>query len=884
MKHNQLLATKLYVPQPALKLVERSPLIERLESGFQSKLTLLSAPAGFGKTTLLTQWISRYKSRTAWLSLDKSDADPTMFVQYLIAALRSVVPDIGREALGSLHSDPLPVDLIFTSLLNEIADLSEVLLLVLDDYHLIENETIHTITRFLIEHSPPQFQLIIATRVDPPFPLAKWRVRNEINEVRIADLSFNRLEISLFLSRIVDLELSDHEISVLENRTEGWVAGLQLAALSLQNCGDIASFIRDFAGTNRHIVDYLAEEVLHRQPEHIQRFLMYTAILEQMSSELCDFLTDRIDSQKILIDLENDNLFTVPLDNNRCWYRYHHLFADLLRQQLQQTDSGVIASLHCRASEWYESNNLIDNAIDHALAACDYDRAAVLIGNLSDTAWEFERKSRLFRWFKLLPEEYIHERPNLCFFSAWVLIENAKFIEAERNLQIVEQRITSGDETFSTQELQGKVAAMRAFMATGQVDANRIMDLGAKALELLPEENKLWRASTYFTVGVGKTISGDLYSAISSFSQARKTSKESGHTHLYLKSNFWLVTRLKYSGQLPRAIDICQELLHIVKAKGIENSIAGAAVHMLLGDLLYELNQLDDAAGLMLENSVIFEKSHDVTQQSWCCYGMMRVLTAQNNIAGAEEFIERVEKLKVSSGLHLWITHLTDSWKARVWLYKGEYNKVASWLDELKVNPGQQPQSALHELSYIILARFLIVNDKVDEALPLLDRLLLNQEKGGRILIQIETLLVKAQGLQRQGDFEKALQVTREAVLLAEPAGYIRVFVDEGQPVVDLFEKLLGEKDIPRQFLKKLLIEAQLSKHLTVDNNTAEQLSEREIEVLRCASVGLSNQKITEQLFISMSTVKTHLRNIYQKLGVKSRTQALAEARKKSLL
>lgn len=357
MNQTPLLATKLYVPQPGHDLVQRSVLLEQIERGFQSKLTLLSAPAGFGKTTLLTQWISRRKKRTAWLSLDTADNDPVVFVKYLIGALRSVVPDIGQEAMGSLHSKPLPVDFIFTSLVNEIAELSKPLLLVIDDYHLIENETVHEIVQCIIEHSSSGLQIIISTRIDPPFPLSRWRVRNEIIEVRISDLSFTQSEIAFFLSRFAGVKLSENEISVLENRTEGWVAGLKLAALSLQHCKDIPSFIKDFAGTNRYIVDYLAEEVLNRQPEHIQTFLLQTSILHQMSGELCDYLLERNDSQQILVDLDRDNLFTIPLDNNRCWYRYHHLFADLLHQRFLQIDSGSLSDLHIRASKWFEDND-----------------------------------------------------------------------------------------------------------------------------------------------------------------------------------------------------------------------------------------------------------------------------------------------------------------------------------------------------------------------------------------------------------------------------------------------------------------------------------------------------------------------------------------------
>ncbi len=884
MNTNPLLATKLYVPQPGQKLVERTPLIERLDRGVQAKLILLSAPAGFGKTTLLTQWISRHKNRVGWISLDKTDGDPHQFLKYFIAALQSVEPAIGKDAITSLQSDQSPIDFILTSLVNEISQIPGELVLVFDDYHLIDNDEIHKSIEFLIEHSPPQLHLVVATRVDPPFPLARLRARNELTELRISDLCFTRQEIAFFLFNMMGLELSDNEVSILESRTEGWVAGLQLAALSLQGCQDIPSFIRAFAGNNRHIVDYLAEEVFNFQPEYIQRFLLQTSILDRMSGELCDYITERNESRQILINLDKDNLFIIPLDDTRCCYRYHHLFADLLRQRLYQTDHTMGSRLHSRASIWYEKNSLIDYAIDHALAADDYDRAAGLIGNISETAWEYERKNRLFNWFKILPAEYIQKKPNLCFFHAWVLFENGQYAAAGKRLQIVEKLINSVTQPSDMAELQGKVEAIRALMATGQGDAANIIRLSKQALELLPEGAASWRASAFFSLGTAESIQGDECSAIEAFSQARKKSMEAGNMHLYFGATFWLAARYKYAGQLPRAIELCHELLKIVNEKGLEQSMAGGAVFMTRGDLLYELNKLDDAYEYINKDLKIMGRGHDVAHMGWCYYGMMRTLTARNDIPGAEEFIAKVDQLMASSNLPYWVTHLTESWKARLWLLKGESGKLADWLDEHEYRLDDDITTALRELGYIVLARYLITQGRPKDSIQLLDRILLNQIKGGRILLQIETLLVKAQALKTAGDPQMAVKITLEALFLAEPSGYIRVFLDEGPLIFTLLENTLEEKKVPRAFVKKLLAEFKLSKHIHTDDNQVEQLSERELEILRFIAAGLSNKKITEELFISMSTVKTHLRNIYSKLGVHSRTEALATANKIDLL
>ena len=446
-----ILVTKLFIPATRPELVTRPRLIKRLDDGINRKLTLISAPAGFGKSTLVTEWLTTKGDNAlspfcvAWVSLDENDNDPVRFLTYLVESLHRLKGTdnaIGTGALVMLRSpQPPPSETVLTSLINEIAGLECKIFLVLDDYHLIETSAVHDALTFLLENLPSQLHLVITTREDPLLPLPRWRTRNQLTEIRAADLRFTAIEAAEFLNQVMGLSLSMEDIAALETRTEGWIAGLQLAALTLQGQTDTSRLIQTFTGSNRLVLDYLIEEVLNQQSEDIQNFLLQTSVLDQLTSSLCNAVTDEENGQMILEMLERANLFIIPLDNEREWYRYHHLFADLLRQRLRQTDLHTAPILHTRASVWYQENSFIDQAVDHAFLAEDYERCAVLIAGLVDRFWKLGDHVRLRIWLEKLPDEWLCEKPHLCIYRAWFLFSTGQRAKAEHYLQAAEQTL-----------------------------------------------------------------------------------------------------------------------------------------------------------------------------------------------------------------------------------------------------------------------------------------------------------------------------------------------------------------------------------------------------------------------------------------------------------
>ena len=630
-----LLQTKFYIPPTRLELVSRPRLIERLNEGLHHKLTLVSAPAGFGKTTMVTDWLRQLDVPAAWLSLDEGDNDPARFLAYFVAALETIEANIGKGVLGMLQSpQPPPTEAVLISLLNKIATLPDRIILVLDDYHLIETQPIYDVLTFLLEHLPPQMNLVIATREDPRLPLVRLRARGQLTELRATDLRFTSSEAVEFLTRVMGLNLSVEDIATLETRTEGWIAGLHLAAISMQGHEDATSFIKSFTGSHHYVLDYLIEEVLERQPENIQTFLLQTAVLNRLTGSLCNALTGQNNGQATLEMLEHSNLFIVPLDEERRWYRYHHLYSELLRQRLRQRQSDLVPTLHHRASDWYEQNGLIDEAIEHTLRAKDFEQAAYLIERVADAVWARGGDTKLRRWLDELPVELVLSKPKLCIFRAWELFASGRQDAAETFLQTAGLAYDpSTDRTTETESLQrdqphgssrltmqGRATGIQAWIAAYQRhNISGLIRHLRQSLEHLPERDLDWRSAATTTLGDAHAFRGDMPAAYQARLEALKACEAAGNTYLFMYNSAKLALNLKAQGRLLQVQDLCQQRLQLANERGMSQTAVVGWLLAIWGEVLAEMNDLDGASDLVKQGMKLTEHGGDVVMLGWSC-------------------------------------------------------------------------------------------------------------------------------------------------------------------------------------------------------------------------------------------------------------------------
>jgi LuxR family maltose regulon positive regulatory protein len=994
MQQRSLLATKLNIPPIRPESVSRPRLIERLSAalptgddsprtrdgfsrtrdafsrtrdGFSRALTLISAPAGFGKTTLVSEWIHKVGAHgdapphVAWLSLDEGDNDPARFLAYLITALQTIEANMAKGMLGALRSPgvagattPPPVEEILTVLINEIAATPHRIVLVLDDYHLIEAQPIHDALTFLLERRPQQMHLVIATREDPLLPLARLRVRGQLTEIRATDLRFTSSEAAEFLNRMMGLDLSAEDIAALEARTEGWIAGLQLAALalqgpiSMQGRKDAASLIQAFAGSHRYVLDYLVEEVLEQQSESVQAFLLQTAILDRLTGSLCDAVrfgeakassTPRGDAVRFgeaksadrsiraatpggdavrfgeaksrngratLESLERANLFLIPLDGERRWYRYHHLFLDLLRQRLRQTQPEWIPTLHRRASEWYEQNGFVDQSIEHALQTEDLERPARLIDQHAEAMWLRGEHAKLQRWLTVLPDKVVLCRPQLCIFHAWYLFASGQQDEAERRLQACEQRFepatmgateaSAPDEQVRISDadrmkLRGMAAVIRAFMATYMGDVEAMAVHARRALELLPEQDLIWRSNAAIALGDAHGFKGDMAAAYQARLQAAEAAAQAGDTIFSTVAYLKVAVTLREQGQLQRTIEICRREIQRADSSGLPRGSVVGALLAIWGEALAELGDIEGAIDLANQGVALTERSLDLAMRGWSYLCLARILFSTGDMAGVEAIVQKAEATARDSNLPAWITTQMEAWRARMWLAQGRLEAASEWAAQRELDTGGEPKP-LHELDFaslldqVMLARILIAEGRLDEADELLPCLLEAAEVGGRTSRSIEILVLQALAFQAGGSTTRAMPALERALALAEPEGFIRIFVDEGPPMARLLYEAAA-REIASEYARRLLAafpiaqseQAEPSKSQVPESEMVEPLSEREIEVLQLIAEGLTNREIASRFFLSVNTVKAHTRNIYGKLGVRSRTQAVARAR-----
>ncbi len=905
-----ILATKLYKPPPRPKVVLRPRLIERLNEGLHRKLTLIAAPAGFGKTTLVSAWITGCDRQVAWLSLDEADSDPTRFLTYLIAALRTVGPNIGEGVLGILQSpQPPPPETILTALLNEVTTLPNNFVLVLDDYHVIDAKPVDDALAFLIEHLPPQMHLVIATREDPQLPLARLRARDRLTELRATDLRFTPTEAAGFLNEVMGLDLSSEDIDALETRTEGWIAGLQLAAISLQGHQAPTSFIKSFTGSHHFVLDYLVEEVLQHQPESVQTFLLRTSILNRLCGPLCDavLLDGTSSGQETLEYLERANLFTVPLDNERRWYRYHHLFADLLRQRLHQTtmddgrrttddgrqttDDGDLSSvdepkanyrpssvpeLHIRASQWYEDNGLDIEAFQHAAAANDIDRAERLMDGRGIPLHFRGAVATIVDWLESLPKSVLNARPSLWWRHAAMLLVFGQTTGVEEKLNAAEAALQKTGVDEKNRSLVGQIAAARATLALTRYDVETMLAQSRHALEHLPPKNSSLRANAHWTLGFAYFLQGDRVAARQALTEAISLSQAIGDIFTNILATIGLGVVQEADNELYQAAETHRRVLQVAGDQPLQIIYEA---HLGLARVLYEWNDLE-VAEQHGRQSLHLARQYDKVIDKFivCEVFLARLKQAQGDVDGAAAILAQASQ---SAREKNFVHRIPEVAAAQVITFLRQGNLAgAAHLAQTYSLPLSQ-------------ARVYLAQGDTSAALAVLEPLRQQMEARGWEDERLKVMVLQAVAFHAHGEKEKAVQLLGDALALAEPGGFIRIFVDEGTPMAQLLAEAVTRGIMP-DYTGKLLAVFEAEEQKSGDKSplsTAplaqpliEPLSQRELEVLQLIAQGLSNREISERLFLALDTVKGHNRKIFDKLQVQRRTEAIARARELDLL
>ena len=900
-----VLATKLFLPPHRPKVVLRPRLTERLNEGLHHKLTLVSAPAGFGKTTLISEWIAGCERPSAWLSLDEGDNDLPRFLAYLVAALRTIAPTVGENLLAALQSSALPpIEPILTVLLNEIAGLSGDFVLVLDDYHVINAKAVDHALAFLLEHLPSQMHIIITTREDPPLPLARLRVRSQLTEVRAADLRFTPTEAAQFLSNVMGLDLSTEDVAALESRTEGWIAGLQLAALSVQGHQNAPEFIRVFAGDNRYVVDYLVDEVLQRQPERVRSFLLQTAILDRLHGSLCDAVTGQQEGTARLEALERGNLFVVPLDDKRYWYRYHHLFADVLFAHLMAEQPGQVATLHLRASVWYEQHDFPSDAIRHALSGGDFERAATLIERAVPAMRRSRQEATLLGWLQALPEETFRRRPVLSVHFAGTLLQSGQLEGVETRLRDAERWLNPVSDNVERladpsaemvvvdaeafRRLPGSVAIYRAGIALVVGEVAETVTYARQALELAPEDDHLTRGSAAALLGLAFWASGDLEAAYQSYADGMAYLRRAGNISDVVGGALALADMRIAQGHLREALRIYERGLQLASEHD-EPAMRGTAdMYVGISELYREYGDLYSATQHLLKSQQQGEHTGFPQNPYRWRVAMARIREAEGDLDGALGLLHEAERLYVSDFYPN--VRPIAALKARLCVAQGRLGEALDWARERGLSV-EDDLSFLREFEHITLVRLLLAQYKRDlaeraihGATKLLERLRQAAEDAGRVRGVIEILVLQALAHQMQGDIPLALVPLERALMLAEPEGYIRLFVDEGAPMAILLEKAAQRGIIPTYTRQLLSAFSKAGDRTSVKQQLTEPLSERELDVLRLLGTDLNGPEIARELMVSLNTMRTHTKNIYDKLGVNNRRAAVHRAEELDLL
>jgi ATP/maltotriose-dependent transcriptional regulator MalT len=907
----ELLTSKLYIPPLRPDLVPRPRLVQLINNGLRTKrkLTLVSAPAGFGKTTLVVAWLKQIDLPVAWLSLDEADNDLPRFLAYLAAAFQQVDEEISASLISALQSPQLPaIEKVLTAVLNDIALRTEPLILVLDDYHLLTETAILQVMEFLLHHQPPQLHLVLTTREDPDLPLARLRARDQLNEIRARDLRFTQGEAENFLRDAMGLALSEQDVAVLEERTEGWAVGLQLAGLSMQKQADLKSFIADFSGSHRHVLDYLTDEVIQQQPEGTRAFLLHTSILDRLNGPLCDALTGRTDSSRLLAHLEAANLFLIPLDEERRWYRYHHLFSDLLRSQLTRSQPESIAELHRRASLWYEGNGDIQAAIHHALQDTDLSRAAQLIEQHVLPKLYQGEVALVESWFERLPEEILDSAPILCIGKAWALVlmhRGARGGEVERALQAADQALNRVNAEKALRDLvAGHSASIRSFLlraaALRSREPDKLIALSQEAQRLLPAEEKAARSTAALNIGYGYQALANLEAASLAFKQVLEDGVAGGNFYAAIYGPINLVFSALLMGNLSEALNLCEaNIERFNRILAGQNFPPMGALYIFKGSILLEYDCLAEAEPELTEGLDLVRWTGEFVAPKKGYTALARLYAIQGDRSAMLGAVKSLEETWPEGAFY--IQALRHRLAVRHWPDDPEVCKDAqTWLarsgiefDDLATISSVDPVSTTTYESYLNAAHVLarLANGKpgifsVEGAYAYLKRQQDFAAAHRFVSWVVEIAIARTLLYRAVGKKHEALDSLEAAIIAAAPTGLFRIFVDEWDLLHVLLEELeprLADRAVAA-YINRLLADLTDGPAKPDKEATDVLLSERELEVLHYLARGLTYEEIGQQLFLSLNTVQFHVKNIYRKLLVNKRVQAIQKAREMNLI
>jgi len=896
MMSSTILQTKLIVPFVHPNLVPRSRLSEQIELGLQAghRLTLVAAPAGFGKTTAVSIWAHQNRRRVAWLSLDEGDNEATVFWAHLVVSLQTILPNSVETIFAALTtSPPAPINSLLPALVNELTEIESPFSLVLDDYHVIENREIHDSISFLLEHQPQQMHLVIATRADPPLSIARLRAQRSLTELRVDQLRFTGEETRALLNEVMGLDLPIEDIQRLEARTEGWGVGLLLAAQSMQGRSDKDEFISAFSGSQHYVLEYLIEEVLNRQSEEARKFLLRTSILDRLCGPLCDAVTKENNSTETIYRLSKDNLFIIPLDQDHIWYRYHHLFADLLVNFLHKEFAKEdILELHRKASQWYQQAGEHEKAVKYALSGHDYEGAADLIEQIVDQVIARGQIKTLLSWISAFPEEAIKSRPRLLMHQGWIVFLSGKVKIASQILQEAKRALTSMPEGSNKNLLRGRLSAMLATITVLTRDIYGAIAEAREALANLPKDELIFRARATRVLGVTYMFLGDMEQALETLTQAKILALDGKNQFLASEILSQIGAVRKHQGQLSLAFEAYQKILDLYEHP--ETAPPACLGYVGLAEIALERNNLQEAETYLNTGIELCLKGNIgyALQPAYLVGGLLHY--ALGDETGARKTIQKGEGLSRAGGGSL-ESILGLAWfQTRLYLLFGELVKAREWASGVLLPNGgsfDEMPVLLEEMQQSLLARVHLKSGEFEKVFEICERISPQAETGGRLARVIELNLFMAIALWNLGQPDEALTALEKCLALAEPGGFVRLFLETGGTAIGLFRKAQAEGE-HREYVSRLLaaIDGQQpgagkdTVRVPSQEGLIEPLTERELEVLRLMCAGYSNQRIADEMIVSVNTIKKHTSNIYGKLGVGNRAQAVLRAREIELI